>query len=435
MQTLKLTKKYDKYPEYKDSGVEWLGDIPKGWKLDNIHHLFTKVKRMGFENEQLLSVYRDLGVIVKSSRDDNHNKASDDLSTYQLVEIGDLAINKMKAWQGSLAVSEYRGIVSPAYFICKPLSNNNSRFLHYLLRSDIYIKQYERNSGGVRNDQWDLNYDRFRKIEIGIPNITEQTKIANYLDKKISYIDQIIEKKQVQIAFLVEKRITVINRAVSKGLDAKAEFIESGVEWIGKIPKGWKMRKIFHLFKIIGSGTTPDEKYLTDSELGIPWVNTGDLTDSYIELPSKKVRPEALIECSALKLFSKNAVVIAMYGATIGKLGIPQFDFCTNQACCVLEGPDKSISEKFVYYWLLGNKKYIVEMGVGGGQPNINKDIVKSLKLSLPSQSTQEEIIAYLDKKVVGYDKAIKCVEQSIEKLKEFKSSLISNVVTGKVKV
>jgi len=113
MQTLKLTKKYETYPEYKDSGVEWLGKIPTGWKLNNLQHLFTKIKRMGFENEQLLSVYRDLGVIIKSSRDDNHNKASDDLSTYQLIESGDLAINKMKAWQGSIAISEYRGIVSP----------------------------------------------------------------------------------------------------------------------------------------------------------------------------------------------------------------------------------------------------------------------------------------------------------------------------------
>ena len=232
-----------------------------------------------------------------------------------------------------------------------------------------------------------------------------------------------------------EKRTAIINRAVTKGLDSRVEFVESGIDWIGKIPMEWKMRKIFHLFKTIGSGTTPDDKYLTDSEFGIPWVNTGDLTDSYIELPSKKVKPEALSECSGLRLFSKRAVLIAMYGATIGKLGIPQFDFCTNQACCVLEGPDKSVSEKFIYYWLLGNKKYIIEMGVGGGQPNINKDIVKSMKISLPPKNTQDEIVTILDKKVTSFDLAIKFEQDSVELLKEFKSSLISNVVTGKIKI
>ena len=207
------------------------------------------------------------------------------------------------------------------------------------------------------------------------------------------------------------------------------------VVWASCAGKGWKMRKIFHLFNKIGSGTTPDEKYLTESQEGIPWVNTGDLTDSYMELPFKRVRTEALVEYSALKLFSSKSIVIAMYGATIGKLGIPEFDFCTNQACCVLEGPIKTVSEKFVYFWLLGNKKYIIELGVGGGQPNINKEIVKSLKVSLPIIEEQKKIVAYLDKKIGYFDTAIKQVESSIELLREFKSSLISNVVTGKVKV
>ncbi|HAS0868908.1 TPA: hypothetical protein ACXN0H_001821, partial [Enterobacter hormaechei] len=145
--------KYKAYPEYKDSGVEWLGEVPNHWKTVSISRLFSRIKRTGYTEKELLSVYRDYGVIPKSSRDDNNNKPSEDLSPYQLVEPNDLVMNKMKAWQGSIAISEYEGIVSPAYFVYKP---NNvlfelayPRYVHYLLRNPIYVTQYLSRSKGI----------------------------------------------------------------------------------------------------------------------------------------------------------------------------------------------------------------------------------------------------------------------------------------------
>lgn len=128
-----------RYAEYKDSGVEWLGEIPSHWSTRPLWTLFQRSKRVGHEAEQLLSVYRDHGVVPKNSRSDNNNKPSDDLSPYQLVCPGDLAINKMKAWQGSVAISRHRGIVSPAYFVYEVRHEEDSRYLHYLMRSPRYI--------------------------------------------------------------------------------------------------------------------------------------------------------------------------------------------------------------------------------------------------------------------------------------------------------
>lgn len=216
---------------------------------------------------------------------------------------------------------------------------------------------------------------------------------------------------------------------LTKKYEIYPEYKDSGIEWLGAIPNDWKMRKLSQLFKMVGSGTTPDEKYLTDLDIGIPWVNTGDLTDEYIELPSKRVLPEALREISTLRLYSKKAVIIAMYGATIGKLGIPKFNFCTNQACCVLENPIDSVSEKYIYFWLLGHKKNIIELAVGGGQPNINKQTVRSLKISLPDKNIQENILLYLEKKTSLIDQAIQNKIRLTETLKEKRTSVINTLV------
>lgn len=447
MQTLKLTKKYEKYPEYKDSGVEWLGKIPESWSVSKARKFISHIEpgiwgydQKNDDNDIKCLRVADFDFEKLTHSDVETVRNNPGIPERKLLKSGDILIEKSgggeKQLVGRAIIFDRQEKITCANFIdiVRLKKDVSPKFFVYQLYSaytaKLNLKSIKQNTG-IQN--LDL-FSYFSELYV-VPEYEQQLKIAKYLDEKTSYIDRIIENKQKLIELLSEKRAAVINNAITKGLNSKAELVESGIEWIGKIPKVWQMRKIFHLFKIIGSGTTPDDKYLTDSEFGIPWVNTGDLTDSYVELPSKKVKLEAFQECSALKLFSKNAVVIAMYGATIGKLGIPLFDFCTNQACCVLEGPDKSVSEKFVYYWLLGNKKYIIEMGVGGGQPNINKDIVKSLKVSLPPKDIQNDIVTYLDKKVTNFNTAIKTVQTSVEILKEFKSSLISNVVTGKIKV
>ncbi len=176
----------------KESHLQWLGSFPDHWTIRPLWTLFRRVKRCGFQDERLLSVYRDYGVVPKASRDDNFNKASDDLSAYQLVEPGDLAINKMKAWQGSVAISEFRGIVSPAYFVFKAEHTEVPRYLHYLLRSAEYTAGYLSISKGIRPNQWDLEPQEHSRMPVLLPPRQEQTAIAAFLDRETAKIDALV---------------------------------------------------------------------------------------------------------------------------------------------------------------------------------------------------------------------------------------------------
>lgn len=212
-------------------------------------------------------------------------------------------------------------------------------------------------------------------------------------------------------------------------LEKYSSYKDSGVEWLGEIPEHWEIMKTTHVFNKIGSGTTPtstDTKYY-DGEIN--WLQTGDLTDNIISETSKKITYKALKDFSTLKIYPKNSLVIAMYGATIGKAGILDIETATNQACCVLSNA-KQILEKYAFYWFLASKNNIISMGYGGGQPNISQDLIKSLRITIPTRDEQTKIASFLDKKTTQIDEVISQKEKLIELLKERKQIVINDAVT-----
>lgn len=174
-----------KYPKYKDSGVSWIGEIPEHWKFAHLRNYLKLVSDKGHPNEILLSVTRDRGVIIRNvdSKEENHNFIPDDLSGYKLVKVGQFAINKMKSWQGSYAVSEYQGIVSPAYYICD-LNFPYKKFFSIAIRSRAYIPFFTQYSKGIRVDQWDLSPIALKSIPFIEPPLPEQQAIVSFLDAK-----------------------------------------------------------------------------------------------------------------------------------------------------------------------------------------------------------------------------------------------------------
>jgi type I restriction enzyme S subunit len=209
---------------------------PDHWTAVPFWALYRKVKLTNFPDDELLSVYRDYGVIPKSSRDDNRNVESEDLSGYQLVEPRWLVTNKMKAWQGSIAVSQFRGIVSPAYFVYTPLHDQNDMYIHYLLRSHLYTSIYGRISKGVRIGQWDLEHEALRNVPIALPPKSEQQEIVDAIEDETKKIDQLISlsgglkaamtsSDGTLLSLLLEKRAALINNRVTGRieLDKRAE--------------------------------------------------------------------------------------------------------------------------------------------------------------------------------------------------------------------
>ena len=231
-----------RYPEYTERELTFIGEMPKQWDTVRCAHLFEVKNITNTSGEINLSVYRDYGVIKRDSRADNYNRVPEDTSNYKLVEQGDFVFNKMKCWQGSLGVSEYRGIVSPAYTVCSPKKPFHGKYLHYLLRSRPYVQELKRLSYGVRIGQWELRFKDFKDVVVPYPSVSEQTQIANFLDHKTQQIDDLISVKERKIELLQEYRASLINKAVTKGLDPNVEMKPSDVEWIGKIPRHWKAK-------------------------------------------------------------------------------------------------------------------------------------------------------------------------------------------------
>ena len=205
---------------------------------------------------------------------------------------------------------------------------------------------------------------------------------------------------------------------------------DSGVEWIGEIPEEWKIVKLSYLFETIGSGTTPPTSNPTYYDGNIFWVNTGDLNDGDLNEAQKTITNEAIKDFSALKIYNEGSIIIAMYGATIGKIAISKMKFAANQACCVLCEP-KNCYHKYIYYWLLQNRDNIISLSYGGGQPNISQETIKSLKIQLPpTYEDQVQIADYLDYKCAEINNVIEAKEATNKKLKEYRQSAIYEAVT-----
>jgi len=207
------------------------------------------------------------------------------------------------------------------------------------------------------------------------------------------------------------------------------KYKKSGVEWLGDVPEHWEIWKLFHAFNIIGSGTTPTSTNQSYYNGHIPWVTTGELREKIILDTKKKLTQKALLELSSLKLFPKDSILMAMYGATIGRLGKLGIEATTNQACCAITSSSKILND-YLYYWLLGYRKEIINLGYGGGQPNISQDTISNLKISAPNIEEQKNIIFYLDQKTKKIDTLIEKQQTLIKLLKEKRQAVISHAVT-----
>jgi len=216
-----VTNGLDPNAPMKDSGVEWLGEVPAHWRLERAKRFFRFVKRQDRADLPVLSVYRDFGVIEKSSRDDNINKTPEDLSLYQTVIPGDLVINKMKAWQGSLGVSTLRGITSPDYAVFSSEHVERPAFLNYMLRCKLLPPLYKAISNGIRPDQWRIEPDKFLHLIFVLPSYDEQRAIVEFLDRETAKIDALVAEAETATALLQERRSALISAAVTGKIDVR----------------------------------------------------------------------------------------------------------------------------------------------------------------------------------------------------------------------
>jgi len=435
-----IVNRYKPYPKYKDSGIEWLGEVPEHWEVKPIKFEYRIVN--GATPKSTVQEYWDGDIVWitptdLSNRTTYHISQSNRTITFEglnscgttLIPTGSVVITT-RAPIGNLAIANTILCTNQGCKSIVPLHNQDTRFLYYLLLSS----NSQLNNLGKGTTFMELNSDDLGAFFIPSSSKQEQTAIANFLDRETAKIDTLIDKQRRLIELLKEKRQALISHAVTKGLDPNVKMKDSGVEWLGEVPEHWEIWKLSHAFDVIGSGTTPkadNPKYYGGH---IPWITTGELRENIITDTTKKLTMEALKDYSALKIYSTGAVVIAMYGATIGRLGRLGIKATVNQACCVIDN-SKVMLNSYLYYWLMGFRDEIVKLGYGGGQPNISQDIIINLKVSAPSIEGQQKIVNYLDTQTQKIDTLIEKANQAITLLQERRTALISAAVTGKIDV
>lgn len=417
--------------EMKDSGIEWIGEIPKEWKIDKIKYHLKRNEPKNHGNAIVLSVYRDYGVIPKDSRDDNHNVTSEDTSKYKYVKKGQLVINKMKAWQGSLAVSDYNGIVSPAYFIYDFTDEEyNHKYFHYLVRS-CYKEEFKRISGGIREGQWDLSPEAFANTLALLPPLVEQKYIANYLDIQCSEIDATAEDIQKEISLLEEYKKSVITEAVTKGLNPDAEMKDSGIKWIGKIPINWQAVNPRWLFAQRKDRAKKGmEQYTASQKYGV--ISQKDYMN---RIGGSIVTVQK--DFDILKMVCEGDFVIHMRSFQ-GGLEYSKHTGSISSAYVMLI-PQKNIGECRYFKWLFKSASYINALQstsnlIRDGQAMRYSNFIQII-IPYPPLDEQQQIADYLDSKCSEIDAIIADKKRQRGILTEYKKSLIYEYVTGKKEV
>lgn len=412
----------------KDSGIKWIGQIPDNWQITINKTLLKNTSEKNHPNAEVLSLYRELGVVPKNSRDDNHNVTSENTTQYKFVECGDLVINKMKAWQGSLAVSNYEGIVSPAYYVCKFRSKSvNKAYVHYLLRSNVYAQQFECLSTGMRVGQWDLAIDDFLRTPLLLPPMKEQTEIVDFLNKKTVEINALVANVQEQIEKLKFYKQSVVREAVTRGLDPNAPMKESGIEWIGQISCDWK---VLASKWIIRKAKTILEKYSGESVLSLTTkgVITRDLDNPSGKMPAT---------FDGYQFVEAGNLLMCLFDIDVTPrcIGLIKNDGVCSPAYSQFKLNGLADAEYYYYYYLsLDYTKELLHLAKNL-RHSLTEEQFGAIPTVFPPMETQKEIAAYLNKKCADIDRILAIKQSKIEKLEQYKRSLIYEYVTGKKEV
>ena len=429
---------------YKDSGIEWIGEIPNEWDVSKIKYTSTLHGRIGWQG-LTSEEYIEEGPYLITGTDFLKGEIDWD-SCVHISEERWAQADKIQIKEGDLLITK-DGTVGKTAIVTNlnnkaslnsgvlliNLKTHSKKYLYWLLNSKVFWEWFDITNSG-NSTILHLYQKDFDNFSFPIPPLQEQAAIADFLDKKSEEIDAISAKITHQIQTLKDYRQSLITETVTKGLDKTVSYKDSGIEWIGKIPEGWDVSKIKYEIHSIGSGTTPDSDVQDYYDGDNYWIQSGDLYNTKIVRKTEKnITDFAVNSFSALKLYKAPFIVIAMYGASIGNLAISTIDAYTNQACCVLQ--DENFNTTYLFYYLSASKQPLINEALGGTQPNISQVVIKNFILLLPPLVEQATIADYLDDKTAKIDCIIAKKEQQLEIIKEHRKSLIYEYVTGKKRV
>ena len=418
---------------------DWFEPVPNTWSVQRMKNIMTpKEGRSSDGNEELLSVTIQNGVVKRSQYldDDDGGSRADSLVGYKIVHRDDLVNNIMKMSFRCLGVSPHDGIVSPAYSVFEINREKvDPNYLNYQLRIDRYVYEYRKLSKGIQESRMRLYDDYFLSMKVIVPSIEEQKLISSYLDKKTNQIDSLVEKFQKKIQLLKKQRTSLINHYVTKGLDPNVEMKDSGVEWIGEIPKHWEVTRLKFCSTIVNGFAFKSDDFELDNE--IPIIRIGDVKTPFDLNNCVKVTKEIYEKNKDFQVL-RGDILVGMTGGTIGKSALYDLEEVAllNQRVCIFRSLVNS-DQNFLSIYMNSKlfKEQITLNSDGGGQPNIGREELMNFDIFLPPLEEQIKIFAHLSSRTQKYQSLIDREHSRISILLEYRQSLISSVVTGKVRV
>jgi type I restriction enzyme S subunit len=405
----------NKYRKYKKSSVNWIGNIPSQWTEKCAKYYFKEVdERSQTGNEEMLSVSHTTGVTPRSQKNVTMFKAESNVGQ-KLCHPGDIVINTMWAWMAALGVSNHAGIVSPSYGVYRPITNQDydPYYLDHLLRTEGYRTEYICLSTGIRSSRLRLYPDKFLSMRIICPPKDEQKSIVRFLRAQNGLFRKFIRNKRRLVELLKEQKQSIINQAVTRGLDPKVRFKPSSVEWIGDIPNNWEVRKLKHIASMKSGDNLISEQI---TETGDYPVYGGNGLRGYFYNYNKDGK----------------YLLVGRQGALCGNIHRVEGKFWATEHAVVTDVRSEVSTDWYYYMLIVMNLNQYSE---SAAQPGISVEKIQNLRTAFPPFDEQKAIVSHIERESVTIDHTITRAQRQIELMREYRTRLISNVVTGKVDV
>ena len=421
----------------KDSGIEWIGEIPEGWRLEQIGQLYTERKQKVSDRD-----FPPLSVTMKGILPQLSTAAKTDAhDDRKLVKKGDFAINSRSDRRGSCGISPFDGSVSLINTILCPRNQMNPSYYNWLFHTTLFSDEFYRWGHGIVDDLWTTNWQDMKKISVPVPELPEQTAIVAYLDRQCAHIDNIIEKTKASIEEYKKLKQAVITKAVTKGVRGDRPMKDSGIEWIGEIPEEWEILKVRYI-GTLQNGISKGSEFFGD---GFPFVSYGDIYKNY-SLPSEV---SGLVQTSddERNLYSvqKGDIFFTRTSETIEEVGFSSVCFktipnATFAGFVIRLRPYKvneSVLTEYAKYYFRGEqiRRYLVKEMNLVTRASLGQGLLNAMTVLIPQKQEQQEIAAYLDKKCAEIDAIIAKKQQFITEMENYKKSMIYEYVTGKKEV
>lgn len=414
---------FKQYPSYKNSGVEWLGDVPEHWGMNRLGlHFRNRKEKVSDKDFKPLSVTKH-GIVPQLE----HAAKSDNGDNRKLVRKGDYVINSRSDRKGSSGLADLDGSVSLINIVLTPFKTIHPKFSHYLLRSYLFQEEFYKYGHGIVADLWTTNYEDMRNIHLALPSVSEQTQISNFLEQETTRIDNLISKQEKLIELLEEQRKSIISHAVTKGLNPNAPMKDSGVEWLGEVPEDWEVKRFGYIF------TENKKKNIGLIETNVLSLSYGNIKEKNID-DNKGLLPESF---ETYQIIEPNDIVFRFTDLQNDKRSlrnaISKYHGIITSAYIGVKTKENADFYNYLFraYDL---QKVFYSMGDGMRQ-SLKMDELNKMPIVLPKIEAQERIVKFINEENQRINNLVVKQKNLIEKLKEYRSSIISHAVTGKIDV